>query len=312
MASEYPIPTAEELDALFDQLSNWTRWGTDDQRGTLNFLTDERRVAATRLVSTGEAISLAHDLATEPMPDHPHPVQHHMLASGDARDSNGIEGYEAARDHLSLDVHGLWTTHLDALSHMFVRGQMYGGRPASEVRSDGARSNTVMTMADGVLARGVLLDVPRALGAEFLDNGEVVTVADLEATEAHQGVRVGPGDVAAGGLGPRGQAADRGAASTASPACTPSASRGWPSVRWPCWAATAYPIRCPSSGTPNWPFPIHQIGIVAMGLPLVDNVRLAPLGERCAELGRWEFLFTMAPLRIPKGTGCPVNPVAVL
>jgi kynurenine formamidase len=49
-----------------------------------------------------------------------------------------------------------------------------------------------------------------------------------------------------------------------------------------------------------------------MGLPLIDNVRLAPLSERCAELGRWEFLFTMAPLRIPKGTGCPVNPVAVL
>ena len=68
----------------------------------------------------------------------------------------------------------------------------------------------------------------------------------------------------------------------------------------------------PFVGTPGWPFPVHQIGIVAMGLPLVDNVRLAPLGERCAELGRWEFLFTMAPLRIPKGTGCPVNPVAVL
>ena len=73
-------------------------------------------------MATGEAISLAHDLATEPLPEHPHPVQHHMLASGDARDSNGIPGYEAARDHLALDVHGLWTTHVDALSHMFVRG----------------------------------------------------------------------------------------------------------------------------------------------------------------------------------------------
>ena len=131
MATEYPIPGTEELDAMFASLANWSRWGTDDQRGALNFLTDEHRVAATRLVETGESLSLAHDLATEPMPEHPNPVQHHMLASGDARDSIGIPGYEAARDHLALEVHGLWTTHVDALSHMFVRGQMYGGRPAS-------------------------------------------------------------------------------------------------------------------------------------------------------------------------------------
>jgi hypothetical protein len=94
-----------------------------------------------------------------------------MLASGDARDSNGIPGYEAARDHIALDMHGLYTTHVDALSHMFVRGEMYGGRPASDVRSDGARSNTVLSMADGVVGRGVLLDIPRALGSDFLDTG---------------------------------------------------------------------------------------------------------------------------------------------
>ena len=155
---------------MYESLKNWGRWGADDQRGTLNHLTDARRAAAAGLVRSGESISLAHDLATEPLPEHPHPVQHHMLASGDARDSNGIPGYEAARDHLALDVHGLSTTHVDALSHMFVRGEMYGGRPASEVRSDGARANTVLSMADGVVGRGVLLDVPRALGIDFLEH----------------------------------------------------------------------------------------------------------------------------------------------
>ena len=311
MASEYSVPTTEELDALFEELTNWTRWGADDERGTLHFLTDERRAAAVGQVSSGQSISLAHDLATEPMPDHPHPVQHHMLASGDARDANGIEGYEAARDHLALDVHGLWTTHVDALSHMFVQGRMYGGRPASEVRSDGARANTVMTMADGVIGRGVLLDVPRALGVEFLDNGEVVTVADLEATEAHQDVRVGPGDVllVAWGRELR-RRARRGfdGLSGLHPECLPWLAEREVAVL----GSDGISDPMPFVGTPGWPFPVHQIGIVAMGLPLVDNVRLAPLGERCAELGRWEFLFTMAPLRIPKGTGCPVNPVAVL
>jgi len=311
MASEYQVPTTEQLDAVFEELSNWTRWGPDDERGTLHFLTDERRAAATGLVVMGQSISLAHDLATEPMPDHPHPVQHHMLASGDARDSNGIAGYEAARDHLALDIHGLWTTHVDALAHMFVRGRMYGGRPASEVRSDGALANTVLSMADGVIGRGVLLDVPRALGVAFLDGAEVVTVADLEAAEAHQGVRVGPGDVLLVAWGREARRRSKRSFDGFSglhPECLPWLADREVAVL----GSDGISDPMPFIGTPDWPFPIHQIGIVAMGLPLIDNVRLAPLGERCAEVGRWEFLFTMAPLRIPKGTGCPVNPVAVL
>jgi len=311
MATEYPIPATDELDAMFAALSNWSRWGVDDQRGAANFLTDAHRVAATRLVETGESLSLAHDLATEPMPEHPNPVQHHMLASGDARDSNGIAGYEAARDHLALDIHGLWTTHVDALSHMFVRGQMYGGRPASEVRSDGARSNTVLTLADGVIGRGVLLDIPRALGRGYLDTGEVVTVADLEAAEATQGVRAGTGDILLVALGREARKrATRGfdGFSGLHSECLPWLAQRQVAVL----GSDGISDPMPFVGTPEWPFPVHQIGIVAMGLHLIDNVRLAPLAARCAELGRWEFLFTMAPLRIPKGTGCPVNPVAVL
>src|ERR1700730_15369108 len=195
MSAEFEVPTTEDLDAMYESLKNWGRWGVDDQRGALNHLTDERRAAAAGLVRSGQATSLAHDLRTEPSADNPNPVHHHMLASGDARDANGIAGYEAARDYIGLDVHGLSTTHVDALSHMFVRGQMFGGRPAAEVRSDGARSNTVMSMADGVVGRGVVLDVARAIGVDFFDAGEVISVAELEATEEAEGVRVGPGDV---------------------------------------------------------------------------------------------------------------------
>jgi len=311
MATDYEVPTTDELDALFESLKNWERWGRDDQRGTLNHLTDGRRAAAALLVRTGESISLAHDLATEPLPEHPHPVQHHMLASGDARDSNGIAGYEAARDHLSLDVHGLWTTHVDALSHMFVRGEMYGGRPASEVRSDGAVSNTVLSMADGVIGRGVLLDVPRALGVDHLEPGQVVTVADLERAEAAQGVTVGAGDILIVAWGREAhRRATRGFTgfSGLHAECLPWLQEREIAVL----GSDGISDPMPFVGTPDWPFPVHQIGIVAMGLPLIDNVRVAELGARLAELGRGDFLFTMAPLRIPKGTGCPVNPVAVL
>jgi kynurenine formamidase len=234
-----------------------------------------------------------------------------MLASGDARDANGIPGYEAARDHLALDVHGLLTTHVDALSHMFVRGEMYGGRPASEVRSDGALSNTVLSMADGVIGRGVLLDVPRALGSPYLGAGEVVTVEDLEVAEYAQGVTVGPGDILLVAWGREARrAATRGfdGFSGLHAECLPWLQEREVAVL----GSDGISDPMPFVGTPEWPFPVHQIGITGMGLHLIDNVALASLGERCAAAGRWEFLFTMGPLRIAKGTGCPVNPVAVL
>jgi len=311
MGSDFEVPTTAALNDMYESLKNWGRWGDDDERGALHHLTDAHRTAAAGLVRTGQCVSLSHDLATEPMPEHPYPVQHHMLASGDARDANGIPGYEAARDHLALDIHGLYTTHVDALSHIFVRGEMYGGRPASDVRSDGARSNTILSLAQGVIGRGVLLDIPRALGQDFLDTGEVVTLADLHAAEASQNIRVQPGDIL---LVQWGREARRLAKrsfdgfSGLHAECLPFIHERQVAVL----GSDGISDPMPFVGTTEWPFPVHQIGITAMGLHLIDNMRLAELSERCAATGRWEFLFTMNPLRIAKGTGCPVNPVAVL
>jgi kynurenine formamidase len=305
------VPTTAELDRMFEAVKNWGRWGRDDQRGALNHLTDERRRAAAGLVRSGEAVSLAHDLGTEPSAENPRPAEHHMLAAGDARDANGIAGYEAARDHLALDVHGLYTTHVDALSHMFVRGEMYGGRPASEVRSDGARANTVMAMASGVVGRGVLLDAALATRRAFFDAGEVVSVADLEAAERAEAVEVRPGDVLLVAWGREARRRARNGFDGFSglhPECLPWLYEREVAVL----GSDGISDPMPFLGTPGWPFPVHQIGITAIGLHLIDNAALAGLSERCAQEGRWEFLFCMAPLRIPKGTGCPVNPVAVL
>jgi kynurenine formamidase len=311
MTTSHDVPPKAELDELYERLKNWGRWGAGDQRGTLHHLTDDRRRAAAALVRSGRSISLAHNLGTEPSPENPHPAHHHMLASGDARDSNGIPGYEAARDYVGLDVHGLFTTHVDALSHMFVRGEMYGGRPAAEVRSDGARSNTIMSMADGVVGRGVLLDAPRATGRAFYDHGELITVADLEAAEAAQGIRVESGDVLLVMWGRTARRQARGSFDGFSglhARCLPWLHEREVAVL----GSDGISDPMPFAGTPDWPFPVHQIGITAMGLHLIDNMALTDLAAACADAGRWEFLFTMAPLRIERGTGCPVNPVAVL
>jgi len=309
------VPTEAELDELYRSLSNWARWGADDERGTLNHLTPEHRAAAAAGVVDGVTVSLAHDLGTTPSPEHPYPAHHHMLASGDARDSNGIPGYEAARDYVGTDVHGLGVTHIDALSHMFVRGEMYNGIPASEVRSTGARRNTVMTLADGIVGRGVLLDVSGAHGGTSIAGNGVVRLADLEAAEQRQGVRVGTGDILLVSTGRDARRREAGGVlnpfdgmAGLHPECLPwlhereVAMLGCDGISDPM----------PGIGVPNWPFPIHQIGIVAMGLHLVDNMALGELADACAARERWSFLFMLGALRIPGGTGCPVNPIAVL
>jgi kynurenine formamidase len=166
-------------------------------------------------------------------------------------------------------------------------------------------------MADGVVGRGVLLDVPRATNADFFDTGQVVTVADLEAAERAEGVEVRAGDIllVAWGREARRRARDGfDGFSGLHPECLPWLHEREVAVL----GSDGISDPMPFLRTPGWPFPVHQIGITAIGLHLIDNAALAGLGARCARAGRWEFLFTMAPLRIPKGTGCPVNPVAVL
>ncbi|MCU1357730.1 MAG: Cyclase [Acidimicrobiales bacterium] len=308
--------TPAELDELFERLKNWRRWGPGDQRAALNHQTHEHRAKAAALVTDGVLVSLAHDLPLEPSVETPNPAHHHMLKSGDARDSSGIPGYEACGDYIGTQVHGLGITHIDALSHMFVRGEMFGGRPSSEVRSDGAQANSVMTLSDGLVGRGVLLDVPLVRGVEHLDGADAIGVADLEAAEAAQGVTVGAGDflLISTGRDARRRAADgrldpvRAGLAGLHHSCLPWLHDRQVSVLGSDGISDLMPYR----STPGWPFPVHQIGIVAIGLHLIDNLDLGTIGAACVERSRWEFLLTVNPLRIPRATGCPVNPVAVL
>jgi len=186
--------TAKEMQALFDAVSNWGRWGKTDERGTLNHLGPAEVKAAAALVETGVTVSLSRDFPTRPGPENPWPAQHHMVIAGDDPCIPGM-GLEVSTDYIGIAFHGMASSHLDALCHVFQGGRMYNGHPASEVKSTGARRNTVMTLKDGLAGRGVLLDVPRALGVDFIEPDQLTTIADLEQAEAAEGVRVGKGDI---------------------------------------------------------------------------------------------------------------------
>jgi kynurenine formamidase len=302
--------SAAEMQALFDACSNWGRWGPADERGTLNHLTAAEAKAAAALVEVGRTVSLSRNFPTQPGPENPWPAHHHMVIAGDDPCVPGVDGLEVSTDYIGIAFHGMASSHLDALCHVFQGGRMYNGHPATDVKSTGARRNTVMTLKDGIAGRGVLLDVPRALGAAFMDPEHLTTVDELERAEAAQGVRVGKGDIVLIRLG-RDERRKRHDDQLV-PGLDPEVARWLHARQAAILGGDGVHDPIPSGViAPDWPMPIHMVGLVAMGLHLLDNLNLEDVAGACAELNRWAFLLTLAPLRIEGGTGSPLNPIAL-
>ena len=304
-------PTEAEVLGYFETLSNWNRWGPDDELGTLNHITPAARRAAAALVREGLTVSCAWDIETTPRADQLFGTpQRYMLATG--RDPLALGRGGTAVEVTSFAFHGVTITHLDGLSHMFWDGRMYNGRPAGLVTAaGGAGHHAVTAFRDGIVTRGVLMDVPALDGRPWLDEGEGVFPEHLEAAEARQGVRVRAGDAVLlrTGKGRRlREEAER----------PPRSAGGWHAASLP-WlhereAAVIGADTAQEAGGPGYdavPMPVHLIGVTAMGLPLIDNCDLEALAEACERLGRWEFLFCVQPLPMQGGTGGAVNPVAV-
>src|SRR5918911_1630768 len=166
--------------ALFDRCSNWGRWGPDDERGTLNLITAEVRVRAARLVREGVTVSCAHPINTVGDSENSSPAMHFMVRAGDVADGTLVS---SIADHLAVSPHGVSHSHLDALCHFFWRGQTYNGRPIGVVTSLRARANAITIGQAGIVSRGILLAIPRALGKEWLEAAHADRVAGLEGAE---------------------------------------------------------------------------------------------------------------------------------
>jgi len=300
-----PLISAAEYERWQADLSNWGRWGPDDELGALNLITPAKRLEAAALVQEGITVSLARTAQTEESADNPCPVQWEMV-NASPRGASDRVAYRC--------IHGLGSTHIDGFAHRFFDGKMWNGYPIADLvtMEGGAQKNAVLTMKDGIVTRGVLYDIPRLKGVPYLEPGTRITVADLEAWEAQTGVRVGSGDAM---LLRWGRWARR---EVVGPFDTWAEAAGFDNSVIPWlrardiavlgWETPGYTPR-PEGDLPT--LALHDFALTMLGVHLLDRADLEALSEMAAAQGRWEFMLTIAPLPIPNGTGSPVNPIAV-
>jgi len=313
--SAFPPPTASEVAALFERTKRWGQWGPEDQRGALNFISPTEVRAAAASVRFGESIGCGLPLSTIEGVDNPSPAQHHMIADGSTQPMVTSAGLECSLDFLGVSCHGMSVSHLDAFCHVFVDGLMWNGKPATDVGPTGAAYNDVSASSDGIVGRGVLLDIPRWLGRPWLEPDEVVTPDELDACAHAQGVSVRRGDVV---LVTTGRQARRAAAGPWNPSDPGLAGLHHDCVEWVFDREIAVlggdGVSDPLPGTRNggWPMPLHQCCLVGMGVHLLDNLALEQLAKRCDAHAAWSFLFCAGPLNMSGATGSAVNPTAIL
>src|SRR6478736_5992745 len=290
-----PGPMTEtEFRLLYERLRGQVPWGPDDRRGALNYITPAEILAALGEVTLGRTVSLAAPVEHRPAADNPDPAQHQ------------IEGPEGADAGPGLAF------SMDRIA-MNIDGKLYNGVAADTVTASGAAELSIGVAADGIVGRGVLLDVPRSRGVPWLEPGDHVTVADVLAAEQDQQVRVGQGDIVLVRVGHRRRRDEQGPwdAAKARAGLHPTVLPLLAERRIAALGSDGNNDTAPSA-VAGVDFPVHVLTLNALGVHLLDYLQFTELRQVCAKIGRWSFLCMIAPLRLPTGTGSPVNPIAIV
>lgn len=309
---------APGLEELIREVSNWNRWGPNDQLGTINTITPEKVLQASKLVRAGRSISLAIPLSgSGPMDSRSrlarfNPIRSMLLTGTDL----GVypPEFSYADDIVTMPLQ--CATHWDALAHVFHRGVMYNGHPASLVSSAGAQVNGIEHLSGRLVSRGILLDIPRFRGVDRVEPEEPIFSDELEAIALSHGIEVGAGDVLLVRTGSMAKYLQRGDWTGYVLENSPGLSHT--TVRWlrgrdvAAVASDTRAVEVLPSDLIGTPVAFHILAIVHMGLLLGEMFNLEELAEACAELQRWEFLLVAQPLPFANAVGGPVNPSAIL
>jgi len=297
-----PVVSEAQFEIWQTQLSNWGRWGPDDQLGTLNLITPAKRKAALALVKEGVPVSLSTNTFFKKEEDVPCPAEWAMLTATDT----------GATDRVAYPcIHGAAATHIDSLAHTFFRGKMWNGYDATKLvtKEKGAEKNSVLPMKNGIVTRGVLYDIARLKGVPYLAPGDRIFPEDLEAWEKKTGVKAGAGDVLVLRWGRYGRRAkfgpDDGAAGFDNSILPWLKQRD---VAMIVWETAGY---SPQPQGDLFRNAVHNFVQAILGIHILDRADLEALSEATASRNRWEFMLTVTPLALPNATGSPVNPIAM-
>lgn len=300
--SEATLGSDRDLVSQFHFLSNWGAWGEEDQRGTVNYVDQTKVLSALRIPRHGVAVGLGRDLFV----GRGHEDQEGQFSSLTSQVNDA-----AVTDEWTLSTHGFGMTHLDALGHTVFEDRIYGGRSIGEsLGPDGLAHASVMAFGSGIVTRGVLLDITLVRNVEYLEQGDGVTSADLEAAAKLSGVEILPGDAVfvRVGLGVR-RARHGFDGDNVRTGLVPDVTNWLKERRVAVYSGDC--IEQLPSGDARMSHPLHQIGQVSMGLCTLDIPDVERLAAACAEFGMAEFLLIIAPLRVHGASGSPVNPIAV-
>jgi kynurenine formamidase len=304
---------ASEADFLraMKELSNWGRWGADDELGAANLITPAKRKQALALAKEGLPVSLAHDVAQEKAADAPN-ILERVLGPVNAAGTTDQYRYTGT-------YHGIVHSHLDAVDcHMMVDGKGYNGRTMEEITAaGGCPKGNINALKDGIVTRAILFDATRLPGKAtaqgWLEPGTAVHREDLETLEKLEHVKVSAGDVillysgrwkrrAALGPWPR----ETGFAGYHADVAYFIKERGVSFI-----GGDGPNDVVPTGLPPTVTNPLHRLALVAMGVSIFDNLDFERAVEHARQVNRYEFLFSAAPLRIALGTGSPLNPLAI-
>ena len=305
VAGTRSAPSKAEYERWKSELSNWGRWGKEDQLGAVNLITAAKRKQAANLVKDGVSVSLAGDVNTERAIDNGQPYEHVMTSAGPA----------GAGDTLAVSFHGYAHTHIDGFAHRFFDGKMWNGFSHEEVtKADGAKKNSIYNLHNGIVTRGVLIDIPRLKGVAYLEPGTRIFVEDIEAWEKQANVKVSAGDAVFIRTGRWARRAKTGAWNAAienaglDPSVLPWLKRRDVAILGSEGAQDAVP---PPTGSELGGLALHDFALIILGINLMDDTNLDALAETAASHKRWEFLVMAGPLPVTNGTGSPINPIAV-
>ncbi len=313
--------TMDTLEVWAEELSNWGRWGPDDERGTLNLITPEKIRQAAGSVQDGITVTLQHFVVMEDVLDSwTRGEADHWMVNVDPETG----WVTSALDVVTIPLHDRTLSHMDALCHWATDSEegiratdripdrriMYNGHPQN-LTVDGCVAGATDRMGPGYVTRGILVDMPLLRGVEWLEPTTPVYASDLEEWEEFAGVQVEPGDVL---LIRTGRWAKREAegpwAHHLGGSGLHASTLPWLHERGVALLVGDALNDVKPSGVDGFDWPIHQIGLVNMGLPMVDNGYMEDAARVAQELGRWEFMVSWQILEIPGGTGTPFNGLA--